>query len=71
MNRVKIDLSDLKRIQIIVDELKSLDYPIRSIHIERDDGGGGIGYTVDLYVDTLVNDREVSIKYGIVTVDDW
>lgn len=71
MNRVQIDLSELKRIQIILDELKSLDYPIRSIHIERDDSGGGIGYTVDLYVDTLVNGREVSINYGIITVDDW
>lgn len=70
MNRVQISLSDLKRIQIILDELKSLDYPIRSIHIERDDGGG-IGYTIDLSVDTIVNNREVCIKYGIVTVDDW
>ena len=65
-NKVSISIRELEVINKIVEEntiTDSIDLVIRD--------GSGVGYTLDLEFETVLNDRTVTVRIPVTTINDW
>ena len=65
-NKVSISIRELEVINKIVEEntiTDSIDLVIRD--------GSGIGYTLDVEFETVLNGRTVTIRIPVTTINDW
>jgi hypothetical protein len=65
-NKVSISIRELEVINKIVEEntiTDSIDLVIRD--------GSGVGYTLDLEFETVLNDRTVTVRIPVATINDW
>jgi hypothetical protein len=65
-NKVSISIRELEVINKIVEEntiTDSIDLVIRD--------GSGVGYTLDLEFETVLNDRIVTVRIPVTTINDW
>ena len=60
---------ELNKIQSIINKVDS-ESSVTDIVLEKDEGGG-IGYTLDLYLTTRFLGDVVDIKYEITGVENW